>query len=134
VAFTPWTTLGDYLDMLAFIEANGLIDHVDPVQYTIRLLVPPGSYLLNRPEMKPHLGPLDQASFSYVWAHPDPRMDRLQKQVSALVEKDVHAGEDPAVTFYRVWALAAGRQPTTVVPALPPERERAPRLSEPWFC
>jgi radical SAM superfamily enzyme YgiQ (UPF0313 family) len=41
VAFTPWTTLGDYLDMLAFIEANGLIDHVDPVQYTIRLLVPP---------------------------------------------------------------------------------------------
>src|SRR5215471_9364728 len=53
VAFTPWTTLGDYLDMLAFIEANGLIDHVDPVQYTIRLLIPPGSYLLNRPEMKP---------------------------------------------------------------------------------
>jgi radical SAM superfamily enzyme YgiQ (UPF0313 family) len=134
VAFTPWTTLGDYLDMLAFIEANGLIDHVDPVQYTIRLLVPPGSYLLNRPEMKAHLGPLDQASFSYVWAHPDPRMDRLQKQVAALVEKDVHAGEDPAVTFYRVWALAAGRQPATVVPLLPPERERAPRLSEPWFC
>jgi hypothetical protein len=134
VAFTPWTTLGDYLDMLAFIEANGLIDHVDPVQYTIRLLVPPGSYLLNRPEMKAHLGRLDQASFSYVWAHPDPRMDRLQKQVAALVEKDVHAGEDPAVTFYRVWALAAGRQPTTVVPLLPPERERAPRLSEPWFC
>jgi radical SAM superfamily enzyme YgiQ (UPF0313 family) len=134
VAFTPWTTLGDYLDMLAFIEANGLIDHVDPVQYTIRLLVPPGSYLLKRPEMKPHLGPLDQASFSYVWAHPDPRMDRLQKQVAALVEKDVHAGADPAGTFYRVWALAAGRQPTAVVPALPPQRERAPRLSEPWFC
>jgi radical SAM superfamily enzyme YgiQ (UPF0313 family) len=134
VAFTPWTTLGDYLDMLAFIEANGLIDHVDPVQYTIRLLVPPGSYLLNRPEMKAHLGALDQASFSYVWAHPDPRMDRLQKQVAALVEKDVHAGEDPAVTFYRVWALAAGRRPETVVPALPSQRERAPRLSEPWFC
>ena len=66
VAFTPWTTLGDYLDMLAFIEAHGLIDHVDAVQYTIRLLVPPASYLLKRPEMKPHLGPLNQASFSYV--------------------------------------------------------------------
>src|SRR5262249_13650351 len=46
VPFTPWTTLGDYLDMLAFIEEHGLIDHVDPVQYTIRLLIPPGSYLL----------------------------------------------------------------------------------------
>src|SRR5262249_57528241 len=33
VAFTPWTTLGDYLEVLEFIEENGLIDHVDPVQY-----------------------------------------------------------------------------------------------------
>jgi radical SAM superfamily enzyme YgiQ (UPF0313 family) len=134
VAFTPWTTLGDYLDMLAFIEANGLIDNVDPVQYTIRLLVPPGSYLLNRPEMQAHLGRLDQASFSYLWTHPDPHMDRLQKKVSALVEKDVHAGEDPAKTFYRVWSLAAGRNPLTPVPVLAPDRDRAPRLSEPWFC
>jgi radical SAM superfamily enzyme YgiQ (UPF0313 family) len=134
VAFTPWTTLGDYLDMLAFIEAHDLIDNVDPVQYTIRLLVPPGSYLLNRPEMKPHLGPLDQASFCYVWTHPDPRMDRLQKKVSALVEKDVQSGEDPAVTFYRVWSLASGRNPATPVPVPPRDRQRAPRLSEPWFC
>ena len=108
MAFTPWTTLGDYLDMLAFIEEHGLIDHVDPVQYTIRLLVPPGSYLLNRPEMKPHLGPLDQASFSYRWAHPDPRMDRLQKEVSALVEKDVHARRGPGDDVLP--GLVAGRR------------------------
>jgi radical SAM superfamily enzyme YgiQ (UPF0313 family) len=134
VAFTPWTTLGDYLDMLAFIEENGMIDHVDPVQYTIRLLVPPGSYLLKRPEMTPHLGPLDQASFCYRWTHPDPRMDLLQKKVSTVVEKDVHAGEDPGVTFYRVWSLAAGRKSATLMPTLPADRDRAPRLSEPWFC
>jgi hypothetical protein len=134
VAFTPWTTLGDYLDMLAFIEEHDLIDNVDPVQYTIRLLVPPGSYLLNRPEMKEHLGPLDQAAFSYRWAHPDPRMDRLQKAVSALVEKDVAEGVDPGTTFYRVWALAAGRRPGAEAVALAADRERAPRMSEPWFC
>jgi radical SAM superfamily enzyme YgiQ (UPF0313 family) len=133
VSFTPWTTLGDYLDMLEFIEANQLIDNVDPVQYTIRLLIPPGSYLLKRPEMKPHLGPLNQASFSYTWVHPDPRMDRLHKEVNALVEKDVHALEDPMVTFQRVWSLASGKTPSVMVrPA--PDRERAPRLSEPWFC
>ncbi|MCI0460987.1 MAG: CUAEP/CCAEP-tail radical SAM protein [Gemmataceae bacterium] len=134
VAFTPWTTLDDYLEVLEFIETYGLIDHVDPVQYTIRLLVPPGSYLLDRPAMKPFLGPLDQASFSYRWAHPDPRMDRLQKEVSALVEADARASEDPAVTFYRVLALATGRPPTNGVTALPRDRLRAPRLSEPWFC
>ncbi len=133
VAFTPWTTLGDYLDMLAFIEEHGLIDHVDPVQYTIRLLVPPGSYLLNRPEMQQHLGPLDEAAFSYRWAHPEPRLDRLQKEISALVEKDVTDGLDPGETFYRVWSLAAGRKPGAA-PALPADRTRAPRLSEPWFC
>jgi radical SAM superfamily enzyme YgiQ (UPF0313 family) len=132
VAFTPWTTRSDYLDMLDFIENNALVDNVDPVQYTIRLLVPPGSYLLNRPEMKEHLGPLNQAAFSYTWAHPDPGMDRLQKEVSALVEKDVVGGTDPAVTFHRVWALASGRKPCAV--SLAPDRQRAPRLSEPWFC
>jgi hypothetical protein len=134
VAFTPWTTLGDYLDMLAFIEEHDLVDNVDPVQYTLRLLVPPGSYLCNRAEMKTYLGPLDQASFSYRWAHPDPRMDRLQKEVSALVEKDVSNGVDPAETFYRVWSLASGRRAGVRAPALSPNRIRAPRLSEPWFC
>jgi len=134
VAFTPWTTLEDYLDVLEFIEGNGLIDHVDPVQYTIRLLVPPGSYLAERPAMQPYLGPLDQAAFSYHWDHPDPRMDRLQKAVSKLVEAETTAGADPADTFYRVRDLAAGRQPNGVSHQLPRDRIRAPRLSEPWFC
>jgi radical SAM superfamily enzyme YgiQ (UPF0313 family) len=134
VAFTPWTSRGDYLDMLSFVEENDLIDHVDPVQYTIRLLVPPGSYLCDRPEMKAHMGPLDHASFSYKWDHPDSRMDRLHKEVSALVEKDVTAGVDPGETFYRVWSLAAGRKPGDNRSSLPADRPRAPRLSEPWFC
>jgi radical SAM superfamily enzyme YgiQ (UPF0313 family) len=134
VPFTPWTTRGDYLDLLDFVEGHGLIDNVDPVQYTIRLLVPPGSYLLNHPEMRPHLGALDQASFSYVWTHPDPRMDRLQKEIAALVEQDVRASVDPAVTFERVWSLAAGRKQKGAASQLAPNRERAPRLSEPWFC
>ena len=56
------------------------------------------------------------------------------KEVSALVEKDTEAEEDPAVTFYRVQALAAGRSPADVVSPLPRDRIRAPRLSEPWFC
>jgi radical SAM superfamily enzyme YgiQ (UPF0313 family) len=134
VAFTPWTTLDDYREVLDFVDEHGLVDHVDPVQYSIRLLVPPGSYLLDRPAMKPHLGPLDQASFSYRWTHPDSRMDRLHKEVSALVEKDAEAGEDPAITFYRIRALSAGRRPEDGRSPLPRDRIRAPRLSEPWFC
>jgi len=58
VSFTPWTRIDDYLEMLDFIETRGLIDQVDPVQYTIRLLVPPGSLLLSRPDTEKWLGPL----------------------------------------------------------------------------
>lgn len=144
VAFTPWTTLGDYLDLLELIEANGLIDAVDPVQYTIRLLVPPGSALLNGfnghpAAIRQFLGPLDQAGFQYQWAHPDPRMDRLHGLVSTAVEEAARIGEDPAVTFDRLRTIAcevAGRQPPA--PAASHgrlrERPRPPRLTEPWFC
>ena len=61
--------------MFEFVESEGLIDHVDPVQFTLRLLVPPGSALLTRSAITPYLGALDQAAFIHRWTHPDPRMD-----------------------------------------------------------
>src|SRR6266545_1421098 len=134
VAFTPWTTLEDYLEMLDFVEEEGLIDHVDPVQFTLRLLVPPGSSLLTRETIRPHLGALDQAAFIHRWAHPDARMDVLQREASRLVEGAASA--DPAATFYRLKALAhamAGRAEEPM-PALVPGRRRPPRLTEAWFC
>jgi len=134
VAFTPWTSLEDYLEMLDFVEDEGLIDHVDPVQLTLRLLVPPGSSLLTRPAIQPHLGPLDQAGFIYRWTHPDPRMDDLQREASRLVEQ-ARTG-DPAATFYRLRALASAKAGRTErpVPELAADRRRPPRLTEAWFC
>jgi radical SAM superfamily enzyme YgiQ (UPF0313 family) len=138
VSFTPWTTLDDYLDVFAVVEREGLIDHVDPVQYAIRLLIPPGSLLLERPAVQPFLGPLDQGAFIYQWTHPDPRMDELHQAVTHYVEKAAQADEDPALTFLRVRALAQaardGREPAAVACQVSPSRSRPPRLSEPWFC
>jgi hypothetical protein len=138
VAFTPWTTLDDYLDVLEFVEGEGLIDHVDPVQYAIRLLIPPGSMLLARPTIQPFLGPLDHASLSYRWAHPDARMDRLHRAVSALLEEAARTEEDPAVTFFRLRDLAemmAGRTSENGRRReVATRRRRPPRLTEPWFC
>ena len=138
VPFTPWTTLEDYLDMLRFLETERLIDHVDPVQYTIRLLVPPGSLLLSAPTMKSALGPLVPEDLTYSWVHPDARMDRLHQSVSVLVGEAVAAGDDPAVTFRRIEDLAfrvAGRRvPDPLRPILPLNRHRPARLTEDWFC
>ena len=138
VSFTPWTTLDDYLDVLEVVEREGLIDHVDPVQYAIRLLIPPGSMLLERSAIQPFLRPLDQAAFSYQWTHPDRRMDELHQAVTQLVEGATKADEDPAVTFRRMRALAIaardGRQPAAFSGHQPVARSRPPRLTEPWFC
>jgi radical SAM superfamily enzyme YgiQ (UPF0313 family) len=138
VSFTPWTTLDDYVDVLEVVEREGLIDQVDPVQYAIRLLIPPGSLLLERPAIRSFLGRLDQAAFTYQWTHPDPRMDALHHAVTLLVEEAAKADEDPAVTFQRIRALAYaardGREPAPVTGNLPLGRSRPPRLTEPWFC
>ena len=139
VPFTPWETLDSYLYLLNCVENTGLIDHIDPVQYTIRLLVPPGSSLLTQSSFQSYLGTLDQESFTYQWTHPDPRMDELHKAVTVAVESASQIGEDAFVTFQRVCNLtytAIGREESSI--AFPmdfePDRKRPPRLTEDWFC
>lgn len=136
VAFTPWTTLAGYREWLDFLADEALVDHVDPVQYGIRLLVPPGSLLLALPEMRAYLGDKVAGGFHYRWTHPDPRVERLADDVGALVAAAAERDEDAALTFDRVRALAAeaAGQPAPPQLALAPDRRRPPRLTEPWFC
>jgi len=144
VAFTPWTTLDDYAEMFDLVELHGLIDCIDPVQYCVRLLVPPGSALLTPPKTHPtpiaqFLGELDQQKFQHTWSHPDPRMDSLQKAVTKIVEHSTKAKEDPEYTFYRLWELVydtAGLKFSSLNKAVSmnPDRVRPPRMTEPWFC
>ncbi len=136
--FTPWTTLDDYLDLLTFVEQHHLIEQIDPVHYSIRLLLPPGSALLETPAMRPHLGELDAAAFSYQWTHPDPRMDQLQREVAMLVEANARANASPAETFYAIKALAEETAGLVLTAArhIPPPivSKETPHLTESWFC
>jgi hypothetical protein len=136
VAFTPWTTLADYLELLEFVHSRGLINHVDPVQFHIRLLVPPGSLLLK--EAARWLGPLNQSAFTYEWRHTDPQMDALHADVTRIVEQAVRLGEDAAVTFARIREAARrARGEVDPIRQLPPPilpHLRPPRLTEAWFC
>lgn len=138
VAFTPWTRAEDYFDLLDFIEEHALIDEVDPVQMAIRLLVPPGSCLLDSAHMREHIRGLDPENFIHRWEHPDPRMDRLHEEALPLVEDAAARREDAAATFLRLRRLAADilERPARSRPkaVFSPERVRPPRLSESWFC
>jgi len=133
VPFTPWTGLEAYRELLAFIAAHDLVDHLDPVQLVIRLLLPPGSLLLDHPAMRPHLGALDARRFTYDWTHPDPRMDSLHRELSRLVEKSALEKADPRLTFSRIVAHA-GSQPLPVRAPDARQGDRPPRLTESWFC
>jgi len=138
VAFTPWTAMEDYADLLDFIEREDLVDHVDPVQYSLRLLVPPGSLLLRSEAMRPHLRELEPEALAYRWVHPDPRVDRLQEVVAAAIVQAAERDPDPAIVFDRVRTLADEANGSTrhalVAAILPAGRPRPAHLSEPWFC
>jgi hypothetical protein len=134
--FTPWTTPADVLDILAWVAEHDLIPNVDPVQYGIRLLLPEGSLLLDRPDVQPHLSAYDREALTYRWTSADPAADALQEEIAARVEWASGAGEAPGETFDALWALArdaAGRGDEG--PAIPAGSvEGRPRLTEPWFC
>ncbi len=137
VAFTPWTTLDDYLALVDFIQARDLHENIRPVQLSVRLLVPPHSALKEEPGGADWLGELDAANFGYRWQHPDARLDDLHAAVSALVA-DAEAHDEPARTTHtRIRALAyaaAGRAAPLVCPLAAPDLHRVPRLTENWFC
>lgn len=135
--FTPWTTIDDLLAIFDFVIAHDLIKNIEPVQYSIRLLVPDGSLLLREEAMTPHLRGYDSKQLGWRWVHPDPTLDQLHSEVAALVEAEVDG--DPELTFERIDALlrkhAPGKstRPERGSESTGPEGARA-HLSEPWFC
>jgi hypothetical protein len=136
--FTPWSGLRDWLGLLDFIAEEDLVGSVDPVQLTIRLLVPNGSLLLAHPEMRRHLREYDATQLAWRWEHADPRVDALQAEVAALVATDADAGVDAATTHARLRRHAAHVAGTAGIDWAPREpvlsAASRPRLSEAWFC
>jgi hypothetical protein len=109
------------------------VGNVDPVQYTIRLLLPEGSLLVDHPDVRPHLGPYDADRLSWTWTHPDPTVDALQAELAALVEASAATDEPASATYLALAGAvrhAAGRPP----PIVAGSTAGRPRLTEPWFC
>jgi radical SAM superfamily enzyme YgiQ (UPF0313 family) len=135
VAFHPWLSLASYCDLLDTIARLDLVDHVAPIQLAIRLLLPEGSRLLMLEDMRAHIGPFDPATLTYRWAHPDPRVDALQRDVTALV--GMRLTTDRRALFDEIAVLAHSRAGVPA-PAFDPRPARAratvPYLDEPWYC
>ncbi len=133
IPFMPWTTLDGFRDLLAVLAGLDLVDHVAPVQLAIRLLIPQGSRLLELAELNDVVEGFDAAALSYVWKHPDARVDRLHGAVCGAVA--AAEGTNRREVFGRIWALAH-EACDMAAPPLPVSAAETlvPRLSEPWYC
>jgi hypothetical protein len=138
VAFNPWITLDGYADLLATVAELGLREHVAPVQFAIRLLIPSGSKLLELPEIQALVGDFDERALVYRWRHRDPRVDDFQAQIERLVQCRIQAGASRIDIFEEVWERLqdVNRSTARRLSCLPHVRTRStvPYLTEPWYC
>ncbi len=126
VAFTPWTTLAGYRDLLETVARLNLVDHVAPVQWGLRLLITQGSRLLELDDVMARIGNFDATSLTYPWRHADPRVDVLQRTVADLV--GVRANQTRAAVFADIWSLVSADASPHLA------RAAIPYLDEPWYC
>ncbi|MFQ5601937.1 MAG: CUAEP/CCAEP-tail radical SAM (seleno)protein [bacterium] len=135
--FTPWTKISDLLDIFNLVEEFHLYDQIDPIQYSIRLLIPPGSSILNLGDIKPFVLGLDKEKWLYAWRHPHSDMDELQIAIAEMVEKAAGRHQDLIDTYFEirngVFELA-GRKRQIRPTHLAQQRMFTPRLTEDWFC
>lgn len=135
--FTPWTTPQDVLDILHFVVAHDLLANVDPIQYTIRLLLPEGSLLLALEDLQPHLGAYDAERLTYTWQAADSSSDALQARLAAAVENEIDPDDPVGATWLKIHAMvseAAGGEAILRELVAAGSVEGRPRLTEPWFC
>ena len=133
VPFTPWTTFEGYLELLNAIAELGLVRSVAPVQLAIRLLIPPGSLLLESDEIRSVVGPLEEEKLIYPWRNPDSAVDALQQEVQTLVGEG--SDQPREALFNEIRALAYGRVGLSAALLPVVEAQPAPaQISEPWYC
>jgi hypothetical protein len=132
VAFTPWTTVAGYLDLLHTIARLRLVENVAPIQLAIRLLVTAGSRLLELGDIRGIVAPFDGASLTFPWTHADSSVDALQQDVMSLVASTPHATRSAA--FAAIWDLAHTRAGVVPPPLDLSTPDPSAYMSEPWYC
>jgi radical SAM superfamily enzyme YgiQ (UPF0313 family) len=142
VAFTPWTTLGSYRELLEMIRKQNLMENVPPIQLAIRLIIPAGSRLLELQDIRQIIEPFNEEKLAYPWRHRDTRVDALCDELQQIV----HSGEKMRLSRVRIFERieeavcgAAGRgagDEASRDPGMPVLGSRAtiPYLNEPWYC
>ncbi|HEX2368488.1 MAG TPA: CUAEP/CCAEP-tail radical SAM protein [Acidimicrobiia bacterium] len=131
--FTPWTDPSSLEALVGFLDTNRLWGAIDPIQLTIRLLIPDGSLVLGIPGIDDILRGYHPEELGHRWVSPRPEMDRLQLHLTGLVDRAEGAGQDPIETMAEIRS-EIGSAMGLRVGAFPDVPTAVPRLTESWFC
>lgn len=134
--FVPWTTPEDVVGIFRFLADHDLIGTTDPVQMSIRLLIPRGSLMLELAEVASTVEEYDPEVLSYRWRASDPRSDLLQQRLAQLAEEGAARGEDPVDVLVGMWEEACLAAQVDIGEVSRPRQitRGRPRLTESWFC
>ena len=130
--FSPWTEQNDLISIIKLIENYKLRETVDPIQLTIKLLVPKNSLILKRPEMKEYLLDYDPASFSYAWKYQFPNIDNIQNELFTYVLQ--HESENEYTQYLGLVDILESHTNETLLNSEKYSQRIVPKLSETWFC
>jgi radical SAM superfamily enzyme YgiQ (UPF0313 family) len=132
LAFTPWTTMEGYRDLLRVLRDLDLVESVPSVQLALRLLITSNSRLLELDDIRSIAGAFDKKLLVYPWKHADRQVDELGARIFRLVDKLQKQGLNRSEIFASIWK-EAGDEPLPENYHLMP-RAVVPYLDEPWYC
>ena len=69
---------------------------------SIRLLIPPGSNLLELKDLQKHIVKFEPDKFMHTWKHPDSKMELLNYKISKIVGNHTAINKDPLETFIEI--------------------------------
>jgi radical SAM superfamily enzyme YgiQ (UPF0313 family) len=128
IAFTPWTTVDSYRDLLGVLAELNLIENVPSIQLALRLLITSHSRLLELDDLC--VGSFDKKSLVYPWTHADSQVDALGARVFRTVDALQKQGRTRSQIFREIAHLAGlSLENFDLIP-----RAAIPYLDEPWYC
>lgn len=130
--FFPWTTPDDVADVFQFIDDHDLAGATDPVQLSIKLLMPRGSLLESHTAMAPHLSGYDAAALTWRWDFADHETELLYKELEAIAANASDCGQEAIATLNEMRGVVSRASGRDLMPL--DEVTPAPRLTESWFC
>jgi radical SAM superfamily enzyme YgiQ (UPF0313 family) len=131
--FLPWTRPDDVVRLVEFLDLHELWAATDPVQLSIKLLIPEGSLLERHPAVTPFLLGYEPAALTWAWIFEHPATELLHKQLDAIAAEASDTEADFMETL-AVMRMAIGQAIGVDLGPLAGWGAPAPHLTESWFC